>query len=77
MPRCSPCDAVGQRNPQAKLWLNARGGTTATRLTRDNVVLERSPAAVRRRRDLPIEGVGPLRLNDGRVTYRTIATHRA
>ena len=65
--------AVGQRNPQAKLWLNSRGGTAPARLTRDNVLVERSPAAADAAAP-PIEGVGPLRLNDGRVAYRTTAT---
>ena len=65
---------VGQRNPQAKVLLNVRGGTAPTRLTSDNVVLERSPAAVRRLNDsCQSRAWDHLRLNDGRVTYRTTA----
>jgi PAS domain S-box-containing protein len=62
--------AAGQRSPQAKVWLSARGGTAATRLTTANVILERSPQGST---EAPVEGVGPLRLADGRVTYRSIA----
>lgn len=65
--------AAGQRNLQAKVWLSARGGASATRLTSDNVILERSPEGSDASPKAPTEGVGPLRLNDGRVTYRTTA----
>lgn len=64
---------VGRRNPQAKVWLSARGGSAPSRLTVDNVVLERSPEESDGSMNPPSEGVGPLRLHDGRVTYRTIA----
>jgi signal transduction histidine kinase len=60
---------AGQRNPQARVWLKARGGGAATRLSRDNVVLERSPEGPDASTKAPPEGLGPLLLNDGRVTY--------
>jgi len=60
---------AGQRNLQGKLWLSARGGTAATRLTSDNVVIERSPEGAQASK-APAEGPGPLLLRDGHVTYR-------
>jgi PAS domain S-box-containing protein len=65
--------AAGLRNRQGKVWLSARGGTAAARLTSDNVILERLPQGADASGEVPAEGVGPLRLNDGRVTYRTTA----
>jgi signal transduction histidine kinase len=64
---------VGRRNPQATLWLSARGGTAAVRLTSENIVLERAPQESHGPTQEASEGVGPLRSGDGRVTYRTIA----
>ena len=64
---------IGRRNPQARLWLSARGGTAPVRLTSDNIVLERGPQGSDVSTKEPMEGVGPLRLVDGRVTYRTTA----
>jgi PAS domain S-box-containing protein len=66
--------AAGQHNPQATVLLRARGGAAMTRLTSENVILERAPddqfdGSVR----VLDDGVGPLRLNNGRVTYRTTA----
>jgi hypothetical protein len=61
---------VGQRNPQVKVWLKARGGGAATRLASDNVLIERSPDGPDTSTKTPTEGLGPLLLNgDGRVTY--------
>jgi PAS domain S-box-containing protein len=60
---------AGQRNQQGKLWLSARGGAAATRLTGDNVVVERSPDGSDASK-APTEGLGPLLLHDGHVTYR-------
>lgn len=65
--------AAGQRNQKASVWLSARGGAAAMRLTSDSVILERSPDGSDASTKVPTEGVGPLRLNDGRVTYRTTA----
>jgi PAS domain S-box-containing protein len=59
----------GQRNPQGKLWLSARGGAAATRVTSDNVIVERSPEGSDASIKTPTEGLGPLLLHDGRVTY--------
>ena len=64
---------AGQRNLQGKLWLSARGGTAATRLTSDNVVIERSPEGAQASK-APAEGPGPLLLRDGHVTYRVTTT---
>ena len=64
--------AAAQRNPQGTLWLHARGGITPTRLTTGNITLERSP---RGPDEPPVpgpEGVGPLRLEEGHVAYRTV-----
>lgn len=65
---------VGRRNPQSKVWVSARGGISPTRLTSDNVILERAPATSDPSATPPSEGVGALQLNAGRVTYRTTAT---
>lgn len=65
--------AAGQRSPQAKIWLRARGAGAATRVTSDNVVLERSPEPVDHAETAPADGVGPLQLAGDRVLYRTTA----
>ena len=59
---------AGQRNQQGKLWLSARGGAAATRLTGDNVVSSGRPTGPTppRHHRRP----GPLILHDGHVTYR-------
>jgi PAS domain S-box-containing protein len=64
--------AMGQRNPQAQLSLNARGAGAPIHLTSDNVTLDRSPAGSVAPPDSKIAGVGRLRLEDGHVSYRTI-----
>ena len=61
---------AGQRNPQGKVWLSARGAGPVTHLTSDNVILERSPDGSSGSAKSPTEGLGPLLLNNGRVTYR-------
>jgi signal transduction histidine kinase len=65
--------ALGRRNQQARIWLSARGGTSSTHLTSDNVTLDRVPEPSGAAPAMPTEGVGALQVNDGRVTYRTIA----
>jgi PAS domain S-box-containing protein len=66
--------AAGQRSPQAKISLRARGAGTATRLASDNVVLERAPGPVDSAETVPADGAGPLQLAGGQVFYRTTAT---
>jgi hypothetical protein len=66
--------AAGQRNPQGKIWLRARGSGTARRVTSDNVILERSPEPADRAEKAPVEGAGPFQVAGGRVSYRTTAT---
>ncbi len=53
------------RNLQSRIDLKAWGGTTVTRLTAENVTLERSPGAAAPGPD----GIGPLRVQDGRIVY--------
>lgn len=65
---------AGQRNPQGKVWLAARGGGAVTHLTSDNVILERSPHGSDASPASRTEGLGPLLLNNGRVAYRITTT---
>jgi signal transduction histidine kinase len=66
--------AAGQRSPQSKIALRARGDGAATRVASDNVILERSPGPVDPAGAVPAEGAGPLELAGGRILYRTTAT---
>ena len=61
-PRWLVLQAVGQRNPQAKLWLSARGGDRDPSDERATSVVDRSPEAADALRRGTAGGVGPLRL---------------
>jgi signal transduction histidine kinase len=63
---------AGQRNPQAKVWLRVSGGTEPLHRTIDNVTIDRAPRASDPPAP-PADGVGPLRLSNGHVTYTTTA----
>lgn len=65
--------AAGQRVPEATVRVRVRGDGAVLRLVGENVVLERSPEGLDTGEPSPVEGVGPLRLNEGRVSYRATA----
>jgi PAS domain S-box-containing protein len=65
--------AAAQRNPQGSIRLTTRGETLETRVIRGQTIVERTPEAVRSVESESLEGVGPLRVEDGHVWYSTRA----
>jgi PAS domain S-box-containing protein len=64
---------AAQRSPQAKVRLRASGGTESVHRTIDNVTLDRVPRESDGSRAPAVEGVGPLQVKEGHVTYATSA----
>jgi signal transduction histidine kinase len=65
--------AARARNLQSKIDLRAWGGATVTRLAAENVTLERSPRPSGAVASSP-DGIGPLRVQDGRIMYSSSAS---
>ena len=63
--------SLAQRNAQGTVRLQGHGGAVVTRAQTGNLVVEHAPAAARQSETA--SGVGPLRISDGHVTYRTTA----
>lgn len=66
--------AFAERNPQARISLTAQGGAVPVRRESNNVTLVREPAAADAgQHPAPADGVSPLTLEGGRISYRATA----